>query len=97
MHEIAILNVRKAHYLKNRLAHITGFEIKFGTQSFNEFVLQCQQPAEAILNSLKEDQIIGGFPLEQHYPELKNCLLVCATELNSQRDMDRLADKLEKI
>jgi len=97
LHEIAILNVRKAHYLKNRLAHITGFEIKFGTHSFNEFVLQCQQPAEAILNSLKEDQIIGGFPLEQHYPELKNCLLVCATELNSQRDMDRLVEKLGKI
>ena len=97
LHEIAILNVRKAHYLKNRLAHIAGFEIKFATHFFNEFVLQCQQPAEFILNALKEDQIIGGFPLEQHYPELKNCLLVCATELNSQRDMDRLADKLGKI
>ena len=97
LHEIAALNVRKAHYLKNHLANIAGFEIKFGTHSFNEFVLQCQQPAEFILNALKEDQIIGGFPLEQHYPELKNCLLVCATELNSQRDMDRLADKLGKI
>ena len=32
-----------------------------------------------------------------HYPELKNCLLICTTELNSQRDMDRLADKLRKM
>ncbi len=97
LREIAILNLRKAHYLKNRLANVAEFEIKFGSHSFNEFVLQCQQPAEVILKELKEDQIIGGYPLEQHYPELKNCLLVCATELNSQRDMDRLAGKLEKM
>ena len=97
MYEIAILNVRKAHYLKNLLAQITGFEIKFGANSFNEFVLQCQQTAEVILKSLKEDQNIGGYPLEQHYPELKNCLLVCATELNSQKDMEQLADKLGEI
>jgi len=97
LHEIATLNVRKAHYLKNHLANIAGFEIKFGTYSFNEFVLQCQRPAEEILKMLKEDQIIGGYPLEQYYPELKNCLLICTTELNSQRDMDRLADKLRKM
>ena len=97
LYDIAILNVRKAHYLKNRLAPIAGFEVKFDTHSFNEFVLECQQPVEEILKILKEDQIIGGYPLKQHYPELKNCLLVCATELNSQRDMDRLADKLETM
>jgi len=97
LHEIATLNVRKAHYLKNHLANITGFEIKFGTYSFNEFVIQCQRPVEEILKMLKEDQIIGGYPLEQYYPELKNCLLICTTELNSQRDMDRLADKLRKM
>ena len=97
LHEIAILNVRKAHYLKSRLASISGFAIKFITHSFNEFVLQCQRPTEEVLNLLKEDKIIGGYPLEQHYPELKNCLLVCATELNSQKDMDRLAEKLEKM
>ncbi len=97
LNEMATLNVRKAHYLKNRLAHIPGFEIKFGTHSFNEFVLECPRPVEEILQTLKQDHIIGGYPLEQHYPELNNCLLLCATELNSQEDMDRLADKLEEM
>jgi len=97
LHEIATLNVRKANYLKNRLASITGFKIKFITHSFNEFVIQCRRSVKEILNLLKEDKILGGYPLEEYYPELKNCLLVCATELNSKKDMDRLADKLEKM
>ena len=97
LYEMATLNVRKAHYLKNRLAHISGFEIKFETHSFNEFVLECRRPAKEVLQILKQDHIIGGYPLEQHYPELKNCLLLCTTELSSQEDMDRLANKLEEI
>ena len=97
LYEMATLNVRKAHYLKNRLARISGFEIKFETHSFNEFVLECPRPAEEVFKILKQDHIIGGYPLEQHYPELKNCLLLCATELSSQEDMDRLVDKLEEM
>jgi glycine dehydrogenase subunit 1 len=49
------------------------------------------------LQKLKQDHIIGGYPLERHYPELKNSLLLCATELNSQEEMGRLADKLAEI
>ena len=94
---MAALNVRKAHYLKNRLANISGFDIEFGTNTFNEFVLGCPRPVEEVLQKLKQAHIIGGYPLEQHYPELKNSLLVCATELNSQEEMDRLADKLEEM
>ena len=97
LREMAILNVRKAHYLKSCLARIPEFEIKFGVHSFNEFVLECPRPAEEILQILKQDQIIGGYPLEQYYPELKNCLLICATELNSQEEMDRLANKLKEM
>ena len=97
LREMAILNVRKAHYLKSCLARIPEFEIKFGAHSFNEFVLECPRPAEEILQILKQDQIIGGYPLEQYYPELKNCLLVCATELSSQEEMDRLANNLKEM
>ena len=96
LREMAILNVRKAHYLKNCLAGIPEFEIKFGAHSFNEFVLECPRPAEEILQILKQAQIIGGYPLEKYYPELKNCILICATELTSQEEMDRLANNLKK-
>jgi glycine cleavage system protein P-like pyridoxal-binding family len=35
--------------------------------------------------------------LKSYYPDLKNCLLICVTELNTREEMDRLAEKLEAI
>jgi len=96
LREVALLNVRKADYLKNRLRKIKGFSIRFDADTFNEFVLECPRPAEAIRDALLEEaNILAGVPLEPHYPELENCLLLCATELNTREEMDRLADELE--
>ncbi len=95
--ELSILNLRKADYLKNRLAHVPNFNIRFSADTFNEFVLECPRPVEEILNALKQEGIIGGYPLESCFPELKNCLLICVTELNTREEMDRLADKLEVL
>jgi len=95
--ELAVLNLRKANYLKNRLAHVPDFRIRFSTETFNEFVLECPGPIEEVLDFLKQDRIIGGYPLESYYPDLKNCLLVCVTELNSREEIDHLAEKLETM
>jgi glycine dehydrogenase subunit 1 len=95
--ELAVLNLRKADYLKNRLAHVADFKIRFSTDTFNEFVLECPRPAEEVLNALRQERIIGGYPLETYYPDLKNCLLVCATDMNTREEMDRLAEILEAI
>jgi len=96
LREVAMLNVRKADYLKNRLRKIKGFKIRFDADTFNEFVLECPRPAEEIRDRLiQEANILAGIPLQTHYPELPNSLLLCATELNTQEEMDRLAEKLE--
>ncbi len=96
LREVALLNVRKADYLKNRLRKIKGFSIRFDADTFNEFVLECPKPAEEVRDNLmQEANILAGVPLGTHYPELANCLLLCATELNTQEEMDRLAEKLE--
>ncbi len=95
--ELAVLNLRKADYLKNRLAHVTNFKIRFSADTFNEFVLECPRPVEEVLHALKQEGIIGGHALESYYPDLKNCLLICVTELNTREEMDRLAEKLEAM
>ena len=95
--EMAVLNLRKAAYLKNRLASMKNFKIRFSADTFNEFVLECPRPVEEILSYLKQGGIIGGYALESHYPELKNCMLICVTELNSRKEMDILAEKLEAM
>jgi len=95
--ELALLNLRKSDYLKNRLAHVADFNIRFSTDTFNEFVLECPRPVEEVLNALKQERIIGGYPLESCYPDLKNCLLICVTDLNSREKMDHFAEILEAM
>ncbi len=98
LREVALLNVNKADYLKNRLRKIKGFKIRFDADTFNEFVLECPRPAEEIRDALmQEANILAGVPLATHYPEFPNSLLLCATELNTQEEMDRLAEKLEAM
>ena len=97
LREIALLNLRKADYLKNRLGKLKGFSIRFRGDNFNEFVLQCPRPAGEIQQALLEENILAGYPLKTPYPELENGLLLCATELNTKEEMDRLAEKLEAM
>jgi len=97
LREIALLNLRKADHLKNRLAKIPGFKIRFGGDTFNEFVLECPGPVKDIQAALLENKILAGWPLEASYPELSNCLLLTATEMNSVEEIDRLADTLETL
>jgi len=35
--------------------------------------------------------IVAGLPLGRFYPELDDCLLVCATDVHRRADIDRLA------
>ena len=54
-------------------------------------------PVEEVLNYLKKEGIIGGYALESYYPDLKNCMLICVTELNSRKEMDILIEKLQAL
>jgi len=97
LRELALLNLRMIDYLKNKLSKVSGFEIRFSADTFNEIVLKCPRPANEIRDALLEHKIIAGLPLSEHYPELTDSLLLCATEMNTVDAIDSLAKKLEMI
>ena len=97
LRELAVLNLRKADYLKNKLSKVGGFETRFNADTFNEFVLKCPKPAKEVRDALLEHKILAGLPLGEHYPEFADSLLLCATEMNTVEAIDRLAEKLEGI
>ena len=97
LRELALLNLRKTDYLKNKLSKIRGFEVRFSADTFNEVVLKCPGPANEIRDALLEHKILAGLPLGDYYPELADSLLLCATELNTVEAIDRLAEKLETV
>ena len=84
LRELAEQNLAKAHYLAGKLP------LRFTGPFFNEFVVTAKS-ADAVNQSLLDDKIIGGLPLERHYPELKNTMLLCATEMSKRADMDVVA------
>jgi glycine dehydrogenase subunit 1 len=95
--DLALQNLKTANALKDKLQHLKGFGLRFPAGTYNEFVLKCPGPAEELHAKLLEANIVAGLPLRNFYPELDNCLLLCATEMNSPESIDRFADQLSSL
>ena len=93
---LADLNIQKAHYAHDRIISLSGYESVFQSPFYNEFVIRCRDPAR-ITSELLRNGIVGGLDLGRFYPELKNCLLFCVTEVVAREDIDRLVDIMEGV
>lgn len=89
--QLAEINIYKTQYLKNKLLQLKGWKEVFSAPVYNEFALICPDP-QLVNEKLKNEGIIGGYELQKYYPELKNTLLFCATEMVSKEDIDRVID-----
>jgi glycine dehydrogenase subunit 1 len=86
LRELAEQNLAKAHYLASKL------QLEFASPFFNEFVARTNgRSPQQINDALAEQKIIGGLALGRFYPELKDCMLLCATEMSRRQDMDTVA------
>jgi glycine dehydrogenase subunit 1 len=94
---IAELNMENACYLRSALSKLKGVEIVTQGAIFNEFAVRFTKPANAINEGLLKKGIIGGVSLERFYPELKNQLLICATETKRKEDLDQFISVIEGI
>ena len=94
LRKLAQVNYAKAAYAKAQIAALTGFEIAFVREHFNEFVVLCPEPVAALKTRLEQEQILAGIALGRDFPELPNGLLVCVTEQNSREQIDRLVNAL---
>jgi glycine dehydrogenase subunit 1 len=86
LRDLAEQNLAKAHYLAGKLA------LMFDAPFFNEFVVRTNgRTPEQINSELLEKKIVGGLPLGRFYPELKDAMLLCATEMSRRQDMETVA------
>lgn len=83
--------------LMTALLAINGVEQVFSSAYFHEGLLRFNKPVPQILERLMEAGIAGGYAVESLYPQLKNTLLVCATEMRTPQDIQRYAQCLEKL
>ena len=91
--EMALQNIRKAHYAKEQLKD-RGLSIAFEGPSFNEFVVKINGSVPNANKALLEKGFIGGYDLSKDYPELAGHMLVAVTELRTKEDIDTFAKEL---
>lgn len=88
--QLARLNHEKACKLANALSDIENVEL-ISKNFFNEFVVSLPKNATQVVSDLAKQGIIAGHALED------NKLLVCATEVTTDQDIEQLSSALSKI
>ena len=94
LRQLAEINYAKATYAKEKIAQLDGFSIAFPGESFNEFVVTCTEPVAALKKRLEQQGVLAGISLGRDYSDLENGLLICVTEQNSKKQIDRLVNAL---
>jgi glycine dehydrogenase subunit 1 len=92
---VALQSVAQTAKLATMVSAIDGVETVFSAPHFHEVVLRLDRPVGPVLESLAANNILGGFDLSNHYPELGNTLLVCATETKTDADLEAYAAALD--
>jgi glycine dehydrogenase subunit 1 len=97
LRKVAELCYQKAHYAAEQFDHLKDFRLVNNQPFFHEFVVECPINVTEINEHLLEHGIIGGYDLEKSYPNMKNCMLVAVTEMNSKEEIDALVEVLSEV
>jgi len=92
--EVADQNLQKSHYLATRISKLHGYHLRFRAPFFNEFVVETKKGFSLLEKRLMQKGILGPLSLREFYPELKDCLLFCVTEIKTKAMLDELVKGL---
>jgi glycine dehydrogenase subunit 1 len=97
LERVAAMSQSRTTELVQALSRVPGVRRKFDRPHFHEAVIELDRPAAPVLAALAERTILGGFDLGTEYPELSHCILVCATEMRTQADIETYARALADV
>ena len=88
LERVAASSMANTAKLVEKLTSITGVELVFNEPRFHEAVIRVNQPVEDVLEQLANKNILGGFSLKDDYPDLGEAILICATEMRNDDDIE---------
>ena len=97
LERVAAASHANTRRLVEKLSALPGVAPVFTRPIFHEAVLRIDAPLPAVLDELAAHGIVGGYSLQDDYPELGTALLVCATETKTEADLDEYAARLGAI
>ena len=97
LERVAAASYANTRRLVEKLCALPGVALVFTRPIFHEAVLSIDAPLPAVLDELAAHGIVGGYSLQEDYPELGTALLVCATETKTEADLQAFAERLGAI
>ena len=91
LRQVAELCYHKAHYAASIIGKLKGYSLVFSQPFFKEFVIRCPAPPHRINQALFKKGIIGGLDISHL---IDNGMLLCVTEMNTRKEIDRLVSIL---
>ncbi|MBV8600274.1 MAG: aminomethyl-transferring glycine dehydrogenase subunit GcvPA [Candidatus Eremiobacteraeota bacterium] len=97
LRDCALENLAKIRETQRAVAAVPGVGVRFDGPVFNEFVLRVPGRAADVLEALRERRVLGGLDLGRFYPELGDSMLIAATEMTTQAEIEALAAGLRAV
>ncbi|MHC1578218.1 MAG: aminomethyl-transferring glycine dehydrogenase subunit GcvPA [Dehalococcoidia bacterium] len=91
---VSELCYHKAHYAARAISKLKGYSLTFQRPFFKEFVISCPLAPSKINEALLHEKIIGGLDISHM---IDHGMLLCVTEMNTKREIDRLVEILAAL
>ncbi len=98
MEEVGTTIIQNSEYAAKKLSEIPNVGLKFTGPFFKEFIVDFSKTGKSVKEinkKLLENKIFGGYELEKNYSELKDCMLVCVTEIHTKADIDKFVNAIQ--
>ena len=95
LRQVALQATQKAHYAMNKITESGKYKPLFDKPFFKEFAITSSVGADEINGKLLEEGILGGYSLDEKYPQYENGVLYAVTEKRTKDEIDRLSSVLE--
>ncbi|NEX93409.1 aminomethyl-transferring glycine dehydrogenase subunit GcvPA [Caulobacter sp. 17J65-9] len=98
LRQVAAINHANARKLKDALSSVKGVEV-LTPRFFNEFAVRLPKPAAGVVEALAKKGVLGGVPFSRLDPKagLDDVLLVTATEVTTDADINEFKSKLAEV
>jgi len=97
LRDCALENLARAKKTRDAVCAVPGVTPVFTGATFNEFIVRLPAKAADVLAALRKRRVVGGLDVGRFYPELDDAILVAATEMTAQAEIDALADGLRAV
>jgi glycine dehydrogenase subunit 1 len=95
--EVAKLSLHNSHYLAENITRLDGYELRFTSPFFKEFVVTTPVPAKQIIDATHKRNIFAGIDLSSFDYNFKNEMLIAVTEKRTKDEMDLFLELLSNI